>query len=549
MVDLTDGSLGKGTWFSSLLLQAIRDNFKGLVKVTISTGDAVVFFSDGRPSSCFGTGFLEHHLGQLLIDRSLCTRQEVEAALTEQQRYNGERPLLGTILVRNGLDPNEIKRIIQSQTRARLGTLFQQSEGQWVAAHGDNAQSRKVAVPLDPWATFFELMETRVSRNELRHQTDKLLGKSVKLCRGGLMPERAWSSEEARILKYLDRPRKPHQLEGAFPKEKRRLVQGFLRALDLMERIQLLPLSNGVGISRVVKKQLDTGTLLPPNDVSEDFNRYVISDDMNPHHREVIGPRKAKNTPHPIIAEVKTFYEEMEGKNHYKLLGIEESADVDDIKERFRGLMRRFHTDVLAAANDPETVEKGREIGAKLNEAHALLTSPAMRKEYDEALKDERIKGDYNKRRQIMVAKTRYEMGIACLRTKDYARARQVLKEAVENDPSSGTYLASLAWATYSDPSKRAEARESTRNMLMEALDKDPDSLEAHLFMAKLYQDQGRAPDAYQHWKDVLRLDPRNSEALQAKRTLKKQFADEKNNNNRSGGLFGFFGRRKNGKS
>ena len=68
--------------------------------------------------------------------------------------------------------------------------------------------------------------------------------------------------------------------------------------------------------------------------------------------------------------------------DYYKVLGIDKSANEDEVKKAFRKLARKYHPDVNP--NDNEAIKKFKEV----NEANEVLSNPENRKKYDKYGKD-----------------------------------------------------------------------------------------------------------------------------------------------------------------
>ena len=545
MVDLSqasEGHLGDGTWFSSILLEAIRTGFTGGVLVQTVAGHATVFFRNGEPLHASGQGFTDHFLGQLLIDRALCRPDQVEIAVNEQRNQQGRAPLLGALLVRDGVDPSEIKRAVQSQTHARLGTLVHLSGGAWRSAPGEDPRVREVGVPLDGWATFFDLMQTQAPSAELKFQADALLGSAVRLSNKGTLPQRTWTPKERKLLNYLQKPRKPDQLERAL--NSRPMVRGFLRTLALLDHIDILPASKAIPIPKTTKIY----TAMSPMTGSVGHGSVDVGStttDVNSNLRDVIYPNgRPKQPPHPIVGEINDFHGSMNDKNHFELFGVGENVELGDLRTQFRNLHKKYHTDALPSEIDrsgPVAV-KAEEIAARLNQAWEILSNDEKREEYVMMLHDKRIQGDYRKAEKIRDAEMKSKMGVVHLNKREYGKAREMFRIAHENDPSSGLYQAHLAWSLFKDPKKTSpHVIEDVHKSLLDALDKDREQPLIHLYIGHVLKAKNKPRDALTHFKNVLKYSPRHPEANTEVRYLQKRIEREEANNKRSG-LARFFG-------
>jgi hypothetical protein len=69
-------------------------------------------------------------------------------------------------------------------------------------------------------------------------------------------------------------------------------------------------------------------------------------------------------------------------RDHYAVLGLPRSASADEIKRRYRALMRKAHPDANAGDATADAAASTR-AAARINAAYETLGDPAKRREYD----------------------------------------------------------------------------------------------------------------------------------------------------------------------
>lgn len=511
MIDLSKanhGELGTASWLSDIFVSAIHAQFTGGVLVKAPTGDTAVFFRGGKPVHTGGPGFLAAFLGEVLVDQGLAAQAAVDAALQKQRDLPAPKPLLGTLLMsEGGLDPNDVKRAVQIQNQRRLEHLLSLTEGTWQSAPGENARIREIGVLTEAWPILLDGLEKHASDKELQEQADLLLGKAVKLARADFtFHGYEASGDEAKLLQYLHKPRKPDQLERALGD--RKLVRGVLRILYLLGEIELLPQAKAIPIPKatLTKAQLNFTTGLSAGDP--------------PRAPEPESPKKRAEPEAPpavtqLAKEIRELHGELSKKNHFEVLGVDKKADLATVRKTFTQLAKKYHPDALPQGLAEDAAGKAREISARINEAYRTLSDDVARAEYVALLADDRIKGDARKAELIREAEKKTKMADVLLRKKDYQKAREYYRFAVESDPSSGEYKGKLAWAMFSDPSfDRKEALEKGFPLILDALQQAEKNALVHYYAGQFLRAQDRKDEALQHFQRAAKLDPTFPEAV-----------------------------------
>jgi curved DNA-binding protein CbpA len=548
LIDLSvaqNGEIGKGVWFSDLFAAAVARSFTGGVLLKVPK-DAAVFFRKGVPVHAGGAGFDKDYLGEILVRGGQCAQSSLVGALEKQSKMP-QKPLIGALLVADeGVSPDDVKKAVAQQTEGRVFTLFAASSGTFQTAPGENARIREIGVPGTGMPTLVAGLRFHVSDQELKKSADDLLGKAVQLDgKVDDLGEIGLDEDEKKVLRYLDKPRKPDQLERALS---RRMVRGVLRLLVLLDRLKTLPAAKGIPIPKATLLKgnvvFQTG-LVPesPTETQGDGEEVVVvvpPPQPSPERR----PRSSSNVPlgrpvsspnveqalqqqkdhkeqSDLLLEIRGIHKDLSKKSHYDALSVKPLAKAEEIKRAFHTAAKRYHPDAftIPLAEDDQRVV--RELSARVNEAYQVLSNDKSRVEYDRLLSDERIKGDARKAERIRDAEVKHQMGVVMMRKKDFQKAREYFNFAVESDPDRGEYKASLAWAMYTDAKfDREQALSKGLVLLKEALKQQDNQPSAHYYLAQMLKTKGNTTDALFHFKRALHYDPKHLDAQREVRLM-----------------------------
>ena len=189
-------------------------------------------------------------------------------------------------------------------------------------------------------------------------------------------------------------------------------------------------------------------------------------------------------------------------------LGLEKGAPRERVKQAYFQLAKQFHPDRFLAPALADLATGVKELFAALNEAY-------------ETLSDEKARGEWMARsargssapavnpERVAAASIDFQKAEACLRTRDFTRARGFYEAAVRGHPLA-VYQAALAWALWFDP--KAPDRARAKEALAAAL-RDPSCDRAAYTGAMIARDEGDDPQAEHLFRLALKANPGHVEA------------------------------------
>jgi len=192
-------------------------------------------------------------------------------------------------------------------------------------------------------------------------------------------------------------------------------------------------------------------------------------------------------------------------------LGLAEGAGKDEVKRAFLQIARQFHPDRFASPTLADLATVVRDFFTAVNEAYEVLSDDRKRAEYQASVKG----GSVNPQRSDS-ARVDYQKGEACLRTRDFPRARGFLESAVRADPRA-EYQAALAWTYVIDPAGRDLPR--ARGLLAEAV-KDLACDRAQYVAGVVAREEGAEAEAERYFRAAVAANPRHGDALRELKAL-----------------------------
>ncbi len=201
-------------------------------------------------------------------------------------------------------------------------------------------------------------------------------------------------------------------------------------------------------------------------------------------------------------------------KDPFARLGLPQGAGRDAVKQAFLSLARKFHPDRFASPALADLADTVKDFFTAVNEAYETLSDEKKRNAYLSQRSDAWSA-------EAEAARVDFAKGEACLRTRDWVRARGFLEAAVRADPQAD-YQAALALAILSDPTARD--RERARTLAEEAL-RSPSCDRAAYVAGLLARDDKDAARAEKLFRAAVAANPRNADAVRELRMLERKRA------------------------
>ncbi len=203
-----------------------------------------------------------------------------------------------------------------------------------------------------------------------------------------------------------------------------------------------------------------------------------------------------------------------EFKDYYHILGVDRQAGDLEIKQAYRRLAMQHHPDRVPVENRTGLASKAFQ---EINEAYHVLIDKKRRAEYNKQLA-ERASGKQSHTVQDTQAEMAYRHGIEAYKGGQFKKAMEYFSAAAKMNPRKAIYFNRLGLAIIKAGGPLDEARAACeRAIQMEMYNPDH-----YLSLGIVYQTAGVADKARAQFKEALKWDPKNAQALARLQMLEK---------------------------
>jgi tetratricopeptide (TPR) repeat protein len=556
----TPGDLAQ-TPLAAILLEALNTRATGILSVAHGDGESRVFIRSGRPAGAqVATGF--RPLGHLLLQAGVI---DIDALSRSLAQMAATRRPQGEILIEMGAVKRDvIERYLAEQQTSYVTLIASLERGRY----------RFEAVAVPDWTRTSQLPTLRIIVEAMeRPQAGALVVSALQPVAAGplqLAPGYAevgdqfrWTSREKALVDRLARPTSLDAFftPGDVAPERARAIAGALLLLGLAAPPGEQQEDASAGL-RADASGSATSTSIPavtapapapapPSPAAAPPGRRSDPAEARARRQRLlqramqnmgVGPFAGRNadgshtpgaTPAPAAAPppgpgpaVGSPEEKLRkalldvaprarDKNLFVRLGIDQSAGREVVKKAYLDVAKQFHPDRFASPLFEDVRDTVRDFFTAVNEAYEILSDDRKRADYIGSL---RAVGSGNPATSMAAAGAQadYEKGEACLRTRDFAKARAFLEAAVRAHPIA-RFQSALAWAYVSDPT--VKDRERARELVGLAT-KDPSCDRAFYLAGVLARDDGSDDAAERHFNACLKANPRNAEAVRELRAI-----------------------------
>lgn len=542
------------TPLAAVLLEALNQRADGVLEVEHGGGTSRLWFRAGQPVGAqVFAGF--RPLGHLLLQAGKIDVDALSRSLAEMAASG--RPQ-GEILVQLGaVSRDEVDRSLAEQQAGYFALIAALDEGGFTFDQGQPVPEWTRGSKLSPLRTIVDALERPQAGALVISALQPVAQGGARLASGyaEVVDHFRWTAAEGALVDRLARPAALEAFfapqEGVAPERARAVLAALLllglavpaaeRAAPSGETVAGLTLE---GVAAVAALQAEGPALIPspavplkrsdPIEARARRQRLLAKAMQNmgvgpfgsrPSNTPPPGtvaavaggsprsaftpPGQARAAPGSAEAALRQALLEVAPRareqNLFARLGLPDAASKDEVKRAFLQIARQFHPDRFASPSLGDLKSAVSDFFTTVNEAYGVLTDDRKRAEYLAA-----VKGGSTNPQRAESARIDFQKGEACIRTRDFARARGFLEAAIRAD-GRAEYQAALAWTYVADPTGKDLVR--ARALLVEAV-KDAACDRAQYVAGIVARDEGHEAEAERCFRAAVAANPRHADAL-----------------------------------
>ncbi len=209
--------------------------------------------------------------------------------------------------------------------------------------------------------------------------------------------------------------------------------------------------------------------------------------------------------------DILSAYMEIKTLDLFAVLGVNRNLGDAEVEAAYRRRMAEFDRAQFQSVLPAEAEAKLEEIVARLIRAYESLKTEVRRAGYLAQVKETAPQ----KRPQRRLESERWlQEGMNCVRHRDFVEAQARFEKAVRLWPQEPEYYGYLGWTIYLNPSLELEKRQAlAQETIRMAISMNPRLDSPHVFLGKIFKDQGRLEDALAEFRLALECNPNCREA------------------------------------
>jgi tetratricopeptide (TPR) repeat protein len=433
-------------------------------------------------------------LGRYLIKQGKITEEDYQESIDLMMKEGIKQ---GASFVKLGvLKPRELFQAVKDQTKEKLVTCFGWTKGEY-----RYKEELSFVEDINRFETpFIPVMREGLSR----FFPPEALSRELELVgTGPLVPEpdllnkiSAWNldKEEAAWLIKVEGTRSMKEvLEKAGEKERRLLY--LLLLVGLIKPSERLAEKVREVIPGEVQEPLAAEQVFEPATIH-------LADEMEVEMEGM----EDKRTEDEILEE----YIDLKSKDYFSLLGVGADTGDEEIERAYREKINQFARENFVAGVSAEAEARLEEINTRIIMAYESLKNPERREKYLQEIGEKPAP----EASPGLEAEKCLQKGMEYVRTRKWAGAQEMFEKAVELKPEEPEFYGYLGWAIYCNEDLEFNQR---RDMAIEkmgmALEMNPNMDSIHVFLGKIFKDEGNINEAVSEFRQALQCNPNCREA------------------------------------